>query len=145
MQITPKQLASFSLSGFIVSLLVHLLTLTHIYLVSNITIGALTIGMLAVWLFSSKLLKESAERQENPWKDVFVSAPSRLRYFFIFIAVYAALNTLLGLRLENGPGYFDTDVSAVKIRVISGFWLLFYNLGFLVGLSGTTNQGEVKK
>ncbi len=135
MQITPKQLTSFSLSGFVLSLLVHILTLTQVYLVSNITVGALTIGMLAVWLFSSKLLKESADTQENPWKNVFVSAPPGLRYFFYFIAIYVLLNTLLGLKLENNGGYFNTDVSAEKIRVISGFWLLFYNLGFMVGLS----------
>ena len=135
MQITPKQLTSFSLSGFVLSLIVHILTLTKIYLVSNITVGALTIGMLAVWLLSSKLLKESADTQEHPWKNVFVSASPGLRYFFYFILVYAVLNILLGLRLESGNGYFDTDVSAGKIRIISGFWLLFYNLGFLVGFS----------
>ncbi len=135
MQITPKQLSSFSLSGFIVSLLVHILTLSQIYLVSNITVGALTIGMLAVWVFSSKLVKETAEANENIWKNIFVDVPPWLRYFFYFIAIYVLLNTLLGLRPESGNGYFDTDVSAGKIRVISGFWLLFYTLGFMVGLS----------
>ena len=135
MQITPKQLSSFSLSGFIVSLLVHILTLSQIYLVSNITVGALTIGMLAVWVFSSKLVKETAEANENIWKNIFVDVPPWLRYFFYFILIYVLLNTLLGLRPESGDGYFDTDVSAGKIRVISGFWLLFYTLGFMVGLS----------
>ncbi len=135
MQITPKQLSSFSLSGFIVSLLVHILTLSQIYLVSNITVGALTIGMLAVWVFSSKLVKETAEANENIWKNIFVDVPPWLRYFFYFILIYVLLNTLLGLRPESGNGYFDTDVSAGKIRVISGFWLLFYTLGFMVGLS----------
>ena len=135
MQITPKQLSSFSLSGFSVSLLVHILTLSQVYLVSNITVGALTIGMLAVWVFSSKLVKETAEANENIWKNIFVSIPPRLRYFFYFIAIYVLLNTLLALRPQSGYGYFDTDVSAGKIRVISGFWLLFYNLGFLVGIS----------
>lgn len=135
MQITPKQLTSFSLSGFIISLLVHILTLTRVYFVSNITIGALTVGMLAVWLLAGKLVKESDGTQENPWKDVFFTTPRRLRYFFYFILVYTLLNTLIGLKLESAPGYFDTEVSPDKIRLISGFWLLFYNLGFLVGVS----------
>jgi len=135
MQITPKQLTSLSLSGFIVSLLVHILTLTQIYFVSNITVGVLTIGMLAVWLFSGRLVKQSADTQDNPWKNVFVSMPPWLRYFFYFILIYVLLNTFLGLKMERGSGYIDMDVSIGKIRVISGFWLLFYNIGFMVGLS----------
>ena len=135
MQITPKQLTSFSLSGFVVSLLVHILTLTQVYMVSNITVGALTIGMLAVLLLASKLVKESGDTQENPWKSVFTNAPPWLRYFFYFILFYALLNTLMGLKIEGEIGYINTDVSASKIRVISGFWLLFYNFGFLVGIS----------
>ena len=135
MQITPKQLTSLSLSGFIVSMLVHILTLTQIYFVSNITVGVLTIGMLAVWLFSGRLVKQSADTQDNPWKNVFVSMPPWLRYFFYFILIYVLLNTFLGLKMERGSGYIDMDVSIGKIRVISGFWLLFYNIGFMVGLS----------
>ena len=143
MQITPKQLTSFSLSVFVVSLLVHILTLTQIYLVSNITVGALTIGMLAVWLLASKLVKESGETQDNPWKSVFTTTPPWLRYLFYFVLVYALLNTLLELKLESGAGYIDTDVSASKIRVISGFWLLFYNFGFMVGISKPAESNSV--
>ncbi len=142
MQITPKQLSSFSLSGFVISLLVHILTLTQIYLVSSITVGALTIGMLAVWLLSSKQIKESGETQENPWKSIFVSVPPWLSYFFYFILFYVLLNTLLGLKLESAGGYLDTNVSAGKIRVISGFWLLFYALGFMVGISKSADESK---
>ena len=134
MKITPKQLASLSLSGLVLSLLVHLLTLIQLYFVSGITIGALTIGMLAAWLLSSRTVRQLSEKEAHPWKIVFSSIPDWLRYLFFFMVIYALLNTLLSIETDPGSGYFDSQVSPSKIRLISGFWMLIYLIGFMVGI-----------
>ena len=134
MNITPKQLASLSLSGLVLSLLVHLLTVTGIYYVSGITVGALTIGMLAAWLLSSRMVRQLSEKDDHPWKTVFASIPEWLRYLFFFMVIYALINTLFSIETDPGNGYFDSQVSPLKIRLLSGFWMLIYLIGFLVGI-----------
>lgn len=134
MHLTPKQLASFSLSGFVLSLLVHALTLSGIYYVSGVTIGALTVGMLAIWLLSSKMVRQLSDQDKHPWKTVFASVPDWLRYLFFFIVVYALINALLSIQTNTGIGYFESQVSPQKIRLISGFWMIIYMLGFMVGI-----------
>ena len=134
MNITPKQLASLSLSGLVLSLLVHLLTVTGIYYVSGITVGALTIGMLAAWLLSSRMVRQLSEKEDHPWKIVFSSIPEWLRYLFFFMVIYALINILFSIETDTGNGYFDSQVSPLKIRLLSGFWMLIYLIGFLVGI-----------
>ena len=140
MQINPKQLASYSLSGFVVSLIVHLLTVSKIYLVSNLIVGALTIGMLAIWLISSKKIKEYVQEEENPWKNVFVSIPGWLRYLFAFIVVYALATAAVSLQGKPSSGFFNFQVPASKVRFISSFWMIVYSFGFIVGVHRREEQ-----
>lgn len=140
MQISPKQLTSLSFSGFVVSLIAHLLAVSNIYIVSKIIIGALTIGMLAIWLISSRQIREEADTQENPWKNVFVSIPAWLRYFFIFIIIYGVVNAALNLQTGSSSGYFNFQVPASKVRLISSFWMIVYTFGFMVGLHDRKEQ-----
>ena len=133
MQITPKQLAAFGFSGFALSALVHLLALSRLYLVSNITVGALTLGMLAAWLLSSRMIKEGLRAEGNPWKLIFNRIPVWLRYLFYFILVYALINAAFALPIRAGGGYVDLEVTTAKVRLLSGFWLLFYAFAFIAG------------
>jgi len=139
MQLSPKQLSAFGFSGFVLSLLVHLLALSRLYLVSNITVGVLTLGMLAAWLIPSRMIKEQFRTEESPWKMIFTRTPFWLRYGFYFILVYALVNALFTLPIRTGGTYVDLEITTAKIRLLSGFWLLFYAFAFITGaaLRGT--------
>ncbi len=133
MQLSPKQLSAFGFSGFVLSVLVHVLALSRIYLVSNITVGALTLGMLAAWLLSSRMIKEQPHTEESPWKIVFIRIPLWLRYGFYFVIIYALVNAAFALPIPAGKGYVDLEVTTAKVRLLSGFWLLFYAFAFITG------------
>lgn len=142
MKLSARQLASFSMAGFVLSLLVHILTLTEIYFVSKISLGALTVGIVAIWLSASAFVKDSAPADENPWKMVFTSIPDWLRYAFFTIIIYVLVNSFFSFEFKPEKGYLDTSISPSKIRLLSGFWLLFYALGFIVGMSGNRPAEE---
>ncbi len=133
MKLTAKQVSALGFSGFVLSALVHILALSGIYLVSDMTVGALTIGMLAAWLLSGRLIKEQPHIHDNPWKVIFTRTPLWLRYLFYFILVYALVNAAFALPVPAGKGYVDLQVTTAKVRLLSGFWLLFYAFAFMAG------------
>ncbi len=140
---TYKQLSAFGFSGFILSALVHILALSGVYLVSGITVGALTAGMLAAWLFSGRMLKEQPHTEANPLKAIFTQTPSGLRYAFYFILVYALVNAAFALPVRTGAGYVDLEITTAKVRLLSGFWLLFYAFAFVTGMAlGKNNRKD---
>lgn len=135
MNIYPGALAGLSLAGFVLSLAIHLLTVTQVYLVPNFIIFVLTAGILMVWLSSSRLLKnmQSDHDMINAWKWVFSSAAAWLKYLTVFFIAYAVVNFAMSVSTQPAGGYIDLDVSQQKLRGLSGFWLAFYALGFLIG------------
>lgn len=135
--LNPRAFLAFSGSGFIISLFVHFLTLTSLYIVSNITIMALTTGMFLAWLQGSKMLKEIYKKHENnhPLKQIMISCPSWLKYTFYFIIIYSVINFAVSVKLPADQSFFNFRVSDNKLRGISGFWLAFYAFGFLVNFT----------
>ncbi|MEJ2053167.1 MAG: hypothetical protein P8X42_04530 [Calditrichaceae bacterium] len=144
MNISPIQLIIFSAAGFVCSLLVHLLTVLNFYIVSNTVIMLLTAGILIVWLQSSKNLKAiyRSAPERHPWKTVLGYCPDWVKYLFYFFLVYAIVNFGLTMSFGSGEDYLNFEVSQVKLRGISGFWMTFYISGIIFGYALKIHQRD---
>jgi len=134
MNIPVKYLMFVSLAGFVLSLLIHLVTWANLYLISNFTVMIFTAGILIVWLQSSHIIREmnSHDRHPNPWRHIFALCPLWLKYITFFLIVYGVLNFILSAEFNGGNRWIDLQVSRYKIRGISGIWMAFYAIGFVV-------------
>ena len=137
MNISPRQLIIVSAIGFAISFVVHLLTVFALYQVSNNVIMILTAGILIVWLQSSKNLKvmHRSNPERHPWKTAISLCPEWIKYLFYFFILYALINFGLTMSFGKSDEFFNFEVSQVKLRGISGFWMVFYVLGLIFGFS----------
>jgi len=135
--VRPGSLKYYALAGFILSLVIHILTVSQVYLVSNLLSMIMTTGILIIWLQSSKELKllHTIAPDHNLWTYTFGLVPVWLKYGVYFFILYAIFNFIFSAETEPGSGYFNFTVSQPKLRGLSGFWLAFYALGFAVGLA----------
>lgn len=135
MNISPTQLITFSVAGFICSFIIHVLAALNLYTASNTVIMILSAGILIVWLQSSKNMKTIYKSipEKHPWKTIFSYCPHWAKYLFYFFLVYAVINFGLTMSFGKGDDFLNFEVSQVKIRGISGFWLAFYLLGIIFG------------
>ena len=135
MSIPSKELIILSVIGFVLSLIIHLITIFNLYQVPNAVIIILTTGILLVWLQSSKNLKiiHKAYPDQHPWKTVFTLCSNWIKYIFYFFIIYAILNFSLKMSFGNGDEYLNFDVSQNKLSGLSGFWMAFYLLGLIFG------------
>ncbi len=135
MNIPVKYLMIVSLTGFALSLLIHFLTWANWYLISNFTVLLFTAGVLIVWLQSGHTVKEIEpdETHSNSWSRMFALCPIWLKYVTFFLIIYGVLNFILSAEFHNGNRWIDLQVSRNKIRGVSGIWMAFYAVGFMVG------------
>lgn len=143
MKINPRKLMALSLTGFLSSLIVHFLTLTNLYLVSNYVILLLTIGILIVWLQSSENIKwiGGEDTEANPWTKTFNLCPEWLKYATIFLIVYGIMNFIVSADFKPQKGLFDFSVSRQKVRGISGIWMAFYSFGLVAAYARNKLEG----
>jgi len=144
MNISPIQLIIFAAVGFICSIIVHVLAALNLYTVSNTVIMILSAGILIVWLQSSKNLKTIYKSipEKHPWKSIFSYCPDWAKYLFYFFLLYAVINFGLTMSFGKGDDFLNFEVSQVKIRGISGFWIAFYLLGIIFGYALKIHQME---
>lgn len=148
MNIPVKYLMWASLGGFVLSLLIHFLTWANLYLVSNFTVMVFTAGILIVWLQSSRTVKEIEpdEVHGNSWSRLFSLCPAWLKYLTFFLIIYGVLNFILSAEFHSGNRWIDLQVSRNKVRGISGIWMAFYAVGFVVGyVRNSMPRGEIKR
>lgn len=122
--------------GFIASLVFHIFIYLEVYLPQNWIIITMTSGIILSWLYSSRTMRQhkNASPESNPWVDLFGNVPVWLKYFTYMVIVYSVVNFISSMSFKSGSGYINTNVSAVKLRGLSGFWLAFYATGFSLGI-----------
>ncbi len=133
MKMNTRKLMILSAVGFALSFLVHFLTLTNVYLISNYVVLALTIGILIVWLQSSENIKwlTAQDHEVNPFSKMLRLSPVWVKYFLAFIVLYSLLNFAASVETKPNSGLFDFSVTRQKVRGISGIWLAFYTFGMV--------------
>ena len=146
MNLSPFQLLYFSILGFAASLVIHIMTVMHLYLVSTSIMMIITAGVLIVWLQTSKNMKSTLSKNTDihPWKFIVQNCPGWMGYFLYFLIVYAIANFALVMNFSTGSGYIDLSVSQPKLRGLSGFWLVFYMLGIMSGQALNCQSPEEK-
>jgi hypothetical protein len=146
MNISPKQLIILSVIGFVTSLVIHLIAIFDWYQISNTIIMILTAGILLVWLQSSKNLRvlHKAYPDHHPWKSVFTFCPEWAKYLLYFFILYAVLNFALIMSFGSGDNYLDFTVSQGKLSGLSGFWMVFYVLGLILGFALKIHYNKTK-
>lgn len=119
-------------AAFFIGLTLHLLIVLMIYYPGNFISMPLTGGMFLAWLFTSSTIKNlhGAEPPKMSLKDIVQKLPRILRYTLLFFSFYAAINFIITLSVNASQGWVDLDLSHDKLRGISGFWMLFYGLGY---------------
>jgi len=144
MHLNAKQLFWVALSGMLISLTVHLLTVLNIFLAPSAVTISLTIGILLVWLQSSRQIKLflAEDNERNPWKSAFALCPSWVKYVTYFFAVYAFINFAISAEIDHTAAYINLNVSQPRLRGLSGFWLAFYALGLSIGYAGWKREKE---
>jgi hypothetical protein len=116
------------------SSVMHILILLQHYVPGLIPVLTLTMFMFLAWLYSSKRLKALPGQfpGENPWRLVFKKSPAWLRYFVIFLLLYAVINFVMSIKIDTGSAFYNTTIPYYKLRGISGFWIAFFGLAYLV-------------
>ena len=119
---------------FLASIIVHVLIVTGLYSPGLIVSVALSALMVLAWLISGSMVKLLPEYypDQNPWILVYEKSKAWLKWPVIFLFVYAILNFILSIRIDEGQEYFHSTVPYHKIRGISGFWMAFIGMTFLI-------------
>ena len=132
LEIMNKIHPTFVFSFFIIiSLVLHLLIVLRIYYPGNMISMPLTGGMLLAWLFASRAVKDMLDSHKSlNLKSLLADLPSWWRYLLLFFTSYGIINFISTLSPESGNGWVDLNLGHDKLRGISGFWVLFYALGF---------------
>ncbi len=136
MRLKTDQINYILAGGFITSFVLHLVIYLELYLPHSWVILIMTSGIILSWLYSSRIMRHHKSEYPggNPWVDLFSLIPVWLKYFTYMVIVYSFVNFISSLSFKSGGGYIDSNVSAIKLRGLSGFWLAFYAIGFSLGL-----------
>ncbi|MCB0284156.1 MAG: hypothetical protein H6627_12780 [Calditrichae bacterium] len=120
------------IAGFCLSLFLHLLIVTMTFHPGNVLSMPFTAGMLIAWLYASRTIKDIYNDSENnlSFKSILFKLPQTQRYILLFLTFYAIINFITTLSAESGNGWVDLNLSHDKLRGISGFWILFYAIGY---------------
>lgn len=114
-----------------VSCILHILIIFEVYYPGNFIVIPLSVGMIFSWLYFSGFIKDySSTKKEFQSRLFFSKIPSGLKYTLIFLAAYALFNFIGLISVENQGGWVDFELSKDELSGISGFWILFYMLGF---------------
>lgn len=114
-----------------VSCILHILIIFAVYYPGNFVVMPLTAGMVFSWLYFSGVIKDFSSGQKEFHTKLFLSKiPSGLKYILMFSAVYALFNFIGSISVGNQGGWVDFELGQDELSGISGFWILFYMLGF---------------
>jgi hypothetical protein len=124
----------FSASGFILSLLVHILGLLNkapffgwFELVLHLGVFVALLGVLVAFF----RLRRSEGR--DFWKRALRASPVWMRWVLLFFFIYALANFFIFWNKFSNLGVKSSDeVMALVLRGFSGHWLFFYFAIFIV-------------
>ena len=124
-----KELYLFSSTVFI-SFVLHLLIVLKIYNPGNIIIMPLTIGMVFCWLYASVSIRDYITENNYTFANLLQKIPSVLIYILGFVFLYSVFNFFYTFSVHQEEGWVDFNLDHNKLQGISGFWILFYMIGF---------------
>ncbi len=88
--------------------------------------------MFGAWLIASRGIRScihAVPESGNPIYVCFGKLHPVYRYGLAFLLIYTLLNFFMSLPWpHSGNALFDWKITPVKLRGLSGFWLLFYSL-----------------
>ena len=126
-----KEILLFTLA-LIVSLILHILIVFSVYYPGNFISMPLTAGMIFSWLYTSSTIKDlNTSQKDFSFKIFLANIHPVLRYFLLFLALYALVNFINTFSAQQGSSWVDFDLGHNKLKGISGFWILFYMVGFV--------------
>ena len=124
-----KELLLF-FAAFVISLFLHLLIIFKIYHPANMVVMPLTIGMVFGWLYTSATIRDYLHEHDSNFRQILQKSPAFIKYILVFILLYSISNFLQTISVQQEEGWVDFELNYNKLRGISGFWLLFYMIGF---------------
>ncbi len=117
-------------SAVFISFVLHLLIVLKIYHPGNIVIMPLTIGMVFGRLYTSGTIRDFLSENNYTFGNLLQKIPSVLKYILGFVFLYSVFNFFYTFSVHQGEGWVDFNLDHNKLRGISGFWILFYMIGF---------------
>jgi hypothetical protein len=129
-----RWLTFFSASGFILSLLVHILGLLNkapffgwFAMLLHLGIFVALLGALVAFF----RLRQSEGK--DFWKRALRASPVWMRWVLLLFFIYALANFFIFWnKLSNLGGKSSDEVMAIVLRGFSGHWLFFYFAIFIV-------------
>jgi len=147
MRFNSAQLIIISIIGFTASLVLHALTILNMYHAGNPEIILLTAGMIIVLLQESRELKDLERNTERPGlvRLIMNQMPHWMKYALILLGFYAFFNFAFAITPDASGGYVSLHVPPYKIRILSGFWIMFYGLSVCVAYAIQKETGAKQK
>ena len=143
------QLTLISASGFVLSLLVHILGLLNKARFFGWVAMPLHLGIFVVLL--GALIAYFRLRQSEGsdfWKRALRASPFWMRWILPLILIYAVFNFLIFWNEQfKLSGKSSDEIVAIMLRGFSGHWMFFYYGTFLVFYAAmrATEQSAVSK
>lgn len=130
-----EKLRFFFLGLFFVDLVLHIFISLGRYQPSMLVSTTFTALMFIAWFYIMRSVRalEQQKNDVNPLVKLFTALPYPMRLTAYFLIVYALANFILTLETHTAPGLIDTHPSLLKLRGISGFWIMFSFLAFVFG------------
>jgi len=120
---------------FFFNLFLHVLISHWRYQPSQFMVMGFTTLMFISWFYSARAIRTASEKTDKPNSllELFKVLPFYLRLAAYFFLVYALANFILTLEVHTAAGWIDTHPSAQKVRGLSGFWVMFAFLAYVLG------------
>ncbi len=120
---------------FFLDLVLHILISLNRFLPSFF-ISTIFSGLMFIsWFYAGRILRtvEDAAGASASVLQLFKAIPYLLRLASYFFIVYALANFFLTMEAHTAPGWIDTHPGFLKLRGISGFWVMFAFVAYILG------------
>lgn len=136
-----------SISGFILSLSLHLLSLLGLQTPFGAATWSLHIGIFVIWIPAVLIgLRINAKAQQKDyWKNILAGCPRWMRYALYGLFAYAAINFVAAMATQSQlprRQSFNKEAPPEVLRMFSGHWMVFYGAGFCILYSAYSRGWE---
>ena len=135
-------LVIFAAAGFILSLIVHLLSVLGVRQPGGDLVFFLHAGIFVIWIPAVFL------SQKSRGKDITDGLPRWMKYAIGVLFVYALLNFAYFMAVAPKKGSKEMNQHPAPAKVVRGFsghWLIFYSAGFATLWKGWKERREAAR
>jgi len=120
---------------FLLDLVLHIFISLNRFLPSFFISTFFSGLMFISWFYAGRILRtaEDTGAETAPLIHLFKSIPYPLRLVAYFFIVYALANFFLTMEIHTASGWIDTHPGFLKLRGISGFWVMFAFVAYSLG------------